>query len=227
MTLEDFVSREQARRDIYRLLAACFCLPEKEALLTERVFDNLSRAIKRVCPAAHAFVGKMKIAASTATEEDLRVEYARLFVGPQELLAPPYGSVYLERERSVMGSSTIEVMKIYEGEGLFIDRESRELPDHISVELEFVYYLISRELEALEAGKRSEALDYIQKQKHFLREYVIPWAPSLCADIRENTESEFFASLADCLRSLLQDSESELQEPPKENLHGESAEKVF
>ncbi len=226
MALEDFISRERARSDIYRLLAACFCLPEKETFLKEDVFDNLSHALERVCPAAQAFAGKMKNAVSAASEEDLRVEYAKLFVGPQGVLAPPYGSVYLEKEHTVMGSSTIEVRKAYEREGLLVDQESHELPDHISVELEFVHYLISRELEALEAGKRKEAIDYIQKQMVFLRAFVIPWAPSLCADITAKSESEYFASLAGCLHSLLQQSESQLREPTKEDLGDESAEMV-
>jgi TorA maturation chaperone TorD len=227
VSLEDFILRERARSDVYRFLAACFCLPEKEAFLKEEVFDNLSRALERVCTSARAFAGKMKSAAFASTEEDLRVEYARLFVGPQELLAPPYGSVYLEKERSVMGSSTIGVKKIYEQEGLLVDQESHELPDHISVELEFVHYLIGRELAALESGNRREAIDYIQKQKHFLYDYVLPWAPSLCADILKNTESEYFTSLAGCVNFFLHDSESELQEPSNEDLRDESAEMGF
>lgn len=87
-------------------------------------------------------------------EEELAVEYARLFVGPFGLRAPPYGSVYLDNQRSVMGPSTMETIRCYEDEGLARDDEFNELPDHIVVELEFMYYLSYRQVEALQKGRR-------------------------------------------------------------------------
>ena len=66
-----------------------------------------------------------------------------------------------------MGDSTMEVIKMYEEQGLSMDSEFRNLPDHITVELEFMYYLIFKEIEALEKSDMDKALDFIKTQGCF------------------------------------------------------------
>ena len=155
------------RGDCYRLLSACFYQPEKDVFLQEGIFENLAALLKEVSPEASAFAAEMGKVFLISGEVDLNVDYARLFVGPNELLAPPYGSVYLDGERRVMGDSTMEVIKMYEEQGLSIDKEFRNLPDHITAELEFMYYLIFREIEALEKSDIATALNSIKIQELF------------------------------------------------------------
>ncbi len=50
--------------------------------------------------------------------EPLKVEFSKLFVGPYKLFAAPYGSVYLDDERKVMGDSTLDVKNRYREAGL-------------------------------------------------------------------------------------------------------------
>ncbi|HDH01197.1 MAG TPA: molecular chaperone TorD, partial [Nitrospirae bacterium] len=94
------------------------------------------------------------------TEEDLCVEYAKLFVGPFELLAPPYGSVYLDDGGRVMGDSTMRVIEAYQKEGLSGNDDFKDLPDHIAVEMEFMSYLIYKERETLERSDFDTANEY-------------------------------------------------------------------
>jgi TorA maturation chaperone TorD len=213
---ENGLSRERARGEVFRLLSACLCEPEKDAFLQEEVFDHLGRAVGRVCPGAEAPAREMKAAFSAETEEALRVEHARLFVGPHELPAPPYGSVYLEKGRMVMGRSTVDVVAFYRTEGIHVDEEAAELPDHIAVELEFVHHLIARELAEVEAGNGEAATGLRQKQEAFLRQYVLPWAPRWCADVLSHTESGYYASLARLLQDLMERPECLLPDPDTE-----------
>lgn len=125
------------------------------------------------------------------------VEYARLFVGPYELKAPPYGSVYLDHERRVMGDSTMEVIKIYKEAGLSVDEDFKELPDHVAVELEFMYYLIYQEVEALEKAQLDKGLTRKETQELFLNRFLKPWVSHFCTKIKESTENEFYEALAD------------------------------
>jgi TorA maturation chaperone TorD len=133
------------------------------------------------------------------SNEDLAVEYARLFVGPYELKAPPYGSVYLDGERRVMGNSTMEVIKLHEEAGLVMDKDFKELPDHIAVELEFMYYLIYKEMEALEKLEKDKALAFGEIRNHFFNRFLSPWIPPFCEKIKETTDNNFYIALADCL----------------------------
>ena len=138
-----------------------------------------------------------------ADEEGLTVEYARLFVGPFELKAPPYGSVYLDGERKVMGNSTIEVIKLYEETGLVMDKDFKELPDHIAVELEFMYYLIHKEVEALEKSEKEKALAFGETRLRFFNRFLSPWIPPFCEKIKEATDNQFYIGLADCLSTFI------------------------
>ena len=90
-------------------------------------------------------------------------------------IAPPYGSVYTDDGRRTMGDSTLEAIKIYKDEGLAIDENFKELPDHIAVEFEFMYYLIFKETEALEKSETDKALDFIKTQELFLDKFLARW----------------------------------------------------
>lgn len=197
------ITRERFRADSYRFLSACFCFPQKELFSQEDIFKSLTHALGGVCPEAVAFSSEMEKAFSEAKEEELKVEYARLFVGPYELKAPPYGSIYLDGERKVMGNSTMEVIKLYEEAGLVMDKDFKELPDHIAVELEFMYYLIYKEVEALEKLEKDKALALEETRNHFFNRFLSPWIPPFCEKIKEATDNQFYIGLADCLSTFI------------------------
>lgn len=48
------------RADCYKLLAACFCEPEKELFQEEAVLENLEELLEEVCPTAVKFTQTMK-----------------------------------------------------------------------------------------------------------------------------------------------------------------------
>jgi TorA maturation chaperone TorD len=199
MDINEFILYERKRGDSYRLLSACFYLPKKELFLSEKLFENISMLLNKICPDAAIFSTKMGEAIQEYSDEDLAVEYAILFVGPYELKAPPYGSIYLDQGRRVMGDSTMEVRKMFEEAGLSTDDNFKELPDHISVELEFMYYLIHKEVEALENSEIDKALSLRETQELFLNRFLKPWVPPFCERIKASTDNEFYNSLANCV----------------------------
>jgi TorA maturation chaperone TorD len=203
----EFIFREEQRGDCYRLLAACFCLPQKELFVQENLIENLTRSFELVCPEAAEFSMRMKKALSRYSNEDLSVVYAKLFIGPFEVKAPPYGSVYLDEGRRVMGDTTMEVMDLYRREGLSIDNEFKEPPDHISSELEFMYYLVHREVSALKRADTDAGQQYREKQKLFLNKFLKIWIPLFCERVRGGTDNEFYRSLADCLLTFINNSQ--------------------
>lgn len=199
MSIEKFIEFEQARRDCYKLLAACFYQPQKELFLEEEVFVNLISLLKRACPDAAQFSEEMGTYVLQYSNEELLVEYARLFVGPNELLAPPFGSLYLEEGRKVMGESTAKVVEVYKVEGLFIDEHFNNLPDHIAAELEFMFYLVFNEVEALENNNIEKAVYFLNKQQYFNQMFLSRWVVPFCEKIKQGTGNEFYKALADCL----------------------------
>lgn len=191
----------QRRADCFRLLAACFYQPERELFLEEEVCDNLARLLQPLSPEAGKAARAMAEALEKLEQEQLSVDHAALFVGPFELAAAPYGSVYLEQGRRLMGDSTMAVRRCYEEEGLAVDLA--EAPDHVAIELEFMHYLLSRQATAVAGYRDSEAAGFDRRQAEFFQRFLYPWMGEFCRAIRGGTADPFFRALADCLESFI------------------------
>lgn len=159
-----------------------------------------------VCEAAVESIQNMRSAFDAGADlEPLKVDFAKLFVGPFKLLAAPYGSVYLEGERKMMGDSTLDARSRYREAGLDTAKNFKDAPDHISAELEFMYYLIFKELEAFADSDTETAMGFIQKQKSFLEDHLLAWVPEFAGQIIENAQNPFYPNLAKATESFLQE----------------------
>jgi TorA maturation chaperone TorD len=190
------------RSDCFKLLSACFYSPDLDMLINEDVCGNLTALFEQVIPEAVPYVKQMQQALHSYSEEKLKIAHAELFVGPFELQAPPYGSVYLERNNQVMGKTTLEVIKKYQESGLKLD--IKEPADHIAIELEFMHYLYTLEAEALDSGNNAKVQSLASIKNDFLSIYLAPWIPKFCAKIRATADNIFYRSLADCLENFIE-----------------------
>lgn len=190
------------RSDCFKLLSACFYSPDLDMLINEDVCGNLTALFEQVIPEAVPCVKQMQQALHSYSEEELKIAHAELFVGPFELQAPPYGSVYLERNNQVMGKTTLEVIKKYQESGLKLD--IKEPADHIAIELEFMHYLYTLEAEAINSGNTAKVQSLASMRNDFLSVYLAPWIPLFCEKIRTTADNIFYRSLADCLENFIQ-----------------------
>ncbi|MGI9535464.1 MAG: TorD/DmsD family molecular chaperone [Desulfocapsaceae bacterium] len=188
------------RGNCFKLLAACFYEPEKDLFVEENLCQNLRDLLDGWASGAAKAASDMGLALSNLNQEELSISHAELFIGPFELIAPPYGSVYLEKNRQIMGDTTIDVLKSYEEAGLSVDE--KEPSDHIAIELEFMSFLSTREAEARAQGNTIEAENFFGQQKDFYNNYL-RWVPNFCEAIKKGTKSPFYQSLADCLDRLI------------------------
>jgi TorA maturation chaperone TorD len=184
------------RGNCFKLLAACFYEPDKDLLLEEQVCENLSKLLDTWASGAAKAAGEMTLSLKTCSQDQLSIDHAALFVGPFELIAAPYGSVYKEQNRQVMGKSTIDVLRFYQDAGLAV--EIKEPPDHIAIELEFMYYLCTKEADSLANGHQEEAEKFRSLQRQFFQT-SLEWVPRFCETIKLGTSNPFYSGLADCL----------------------------
>ena len=191
MTLDELVTHEEGRRDSYALLSSCFYLPD----------EKLIQALNELPPSEGEWHSGLAHGAKPGDVESLRVEYSKLFVGPYQLLAPPYGSVYLEPRKTVMGESTMDVLNRLKTEGLAV--QLREAPDHIAIELEFMFFLISKELEELRASNFDSAEAYQKKQQVFLDRHLGKWISQFADKVEEHAQTEFYKNLARATKSFV------------------------
>jgi TorA maturation chaperone TorD len=189
--------------EAFRLLSDCYFLPDPG--LTEKL-ENLEYAIASVCEPVVERVQSMRKEFEASTNlESLKIDYSKLFVGPYKLFAAPYGSVYLDGERKIMGNSTLDVKKRYHKAGLDTAKNFKDAPDHITAELEFIYYLIFKEIEAFSNSDTEEAIGFIQKQKSFLEDHLMAWVPEFANNIIEYAQETFYPNLAKITATFLKE----------------------
>jgi TorA maturation chaperone TorD len=146
--------------------------------------------------------------------ENMAVEYTRLFVGPGKHISP-YESVQHKKEGvqsgQLWGELTAEVKNIIESSGLEYESEYTGLPDHISVELEYMQHVVQREAQAWEADDDQMALLCHKNEKEFVDEHLIRWVPDFCEKVIEAAEMPFYREMARLTRSFIEFEKQELK----------------
>ncbi len=203
METESLMTHESSRMTAFRILSDCFFLPEPG--LSEKL-EDLEFNMTNVCETAVPLIQNMRKEIKAAADlEPLKVDFAKLFVGPYELLAAPYGSVYLDGGRKIMGDSTLDVKDQYRQAGLDIAKDFKDAPDHIAAELEFMYYLIYKEIESFSNSDSEAAIGFVRKQKSFLENHLMAWVPQFANHIIENAENAFYPNLAKATEAFLKE----------------------
>ena len=198
--------RHLARADVYRLLSACYYQPE-DAFLEEDVFSQLKTALAKASPSGVMDAAALDDCFKASGVEVLMLDYSRLFFGPFEILAKPYGSVYLDGEKIVMGDSTMQALELYREGGFDVAEDFLEMPDHIAVELEFLYLLSFRIGKASDDEEKARLI--VLKQK-FLEEHLGRWVGTLSEAIRKGAQTDFYKRLADLTEQFVREDLQEL-----------------
>ena len=184
-----------ARADLCRYLAACYYEPGPE-FTEEGLFGSMLDAAARVDPDLAAHARRLGDAYTAQDAQTLLVDYTRLFLGPVDPRARPYGSFWLSGEATLMQESTVAVLELYGQGGFEIDEEFRELPDHVAVELEFLYLLIFKQNQAKALGRRDELAAAERLQQEFLGVHLGAWIDPFTAAVRAGAETPFYRELA-------------------------------
>lgn len=211
MTTE-LMQAAQRQSDAYRLLAACFYQPDRELFVEENLCANLADLMQEISlPAAGEACRRMAQSLAENSQEELLIEYSGLFLGPFGAPAHPYGSVYLEQDRKLMGDSTMEVLKLYAESG--VTYEGDEPPDHIAIELEFMGFLEGRIAQAIGESNQADRADFSAIRARFFNRLLASWAPILGNILKEQATLAFYRDLGECLLGFINAERQRLQKP--------------
>lgn len=101
--------------------------------------------------------------------EALETEYVRLFIaGAGGVVAPLYESCHQDGAPRVMGDSALVMQNRLVEAGLAVSTESNDPPDHLAIELEYLYHRLGRAWIDDEADQEDEA-------RSFARQEMLPW----------------------------------------------------
>ena len=114
--------------------------------------------------------------------QDLRYEYADIFLNAGQNPALPYESVHATGKPILLQNLIFDVRAAFREAGVHKKESYPDLDDYIAVELEFVRYL-------LEKGDASSAAD-------FLNRHLLNWIPSFHAAFYSATQLDFYKGLS-------------------------------
>ncbi|WNS74066.1 molecular chaperone TorD family protein [Bacillus sp. DTU_2020_1000418_1_SI_GHA_SEK_038] len=126
--------------------------------------------------------------------ESLKYDFSRLFIGPRELLASPYESSYRNVEQLLMQKETLQVRNFYMQAGLAVANYESEPDDHMSIELEFICYLLA---------KRLEQPAYDQLYVRFLQNHLLKWFEDHCSNIHKYARNKICKAMGLLLLGFL------------------------
>ncbi|MBI2874268.1 MAG: molecular chaperone TorD family protein [Firmicutes bacterium] len=166
-----------------RLFAASLRYPDQERIeaLVEAAGDLLQEAESLAAfafyPAWNQALQALQSLAG-AGHEIAAKEYVNLFLVPGSSLCPPYASHYLDYSGPGGGLISAMIERVYVVSGLVLSPTLGDLPDHVSVELEFVSHLCRREVEAWQRDDSPEAaLAFLEQRFQFLDRHMNLWLP--------------------------------------------------
>ena len=219
-THENIKAAERRSRG-WRTLALAFYEPTLEwvqALLEGTLAAELEASIDRPEVGREKFAASLELVGDFVEKgrqrdpekllKDIKIEHARLFVGPGAMLAPPYESVYRDRDPLskkpiIMGPSTLAVQRTYHRHGLRLIPSHKDIPDHLATELEFMYFLCSNEQQAWETGDTEDAKELRRAQLKFLQEHLAVWLPSFCQQVQSSATCDLYQALAAILSEFV------------------------
>jgi TorA maturation chaperone TorD len=183
-----------------RILGALFTQdpkdPDAQALLNQLAelpsFDDWPFGESQILLEAYALISE----GLTAPRTELAREYQRLFIGPHAFKAPAWGSVYLDRESVLFGSSTLELRQWMRSNGIAIQDGKREPEDQIGKMLMLLGWL---------AEEKPDLLPI------FLSEHLMPWVPRYLELLEEDARQAFYKGLGVLTRATLEGIVAELE----------------
>ena len=161
------------------------------ALFEENEACPYAQAIQRMQPVLNDIR-----AHSEDTLERMSSEYTRFFVGPSELLAPPWESVYKTKERVLFQPGTLKVRNAYRAQGFLTTLYPRVADDHIAIELDFMAQLASRADSAYVAGDVNETVHRLQGSDDFLKGHLLTWVPDFVNQTVQQKNPVFYPQLS-------------------------------
>ena len=223
----------EIRSETYAALAAAFGEPDA-GFLKPPEENELLRALRKAVwglsiPAIRGEVPELAAFLRQDTQEEerllrLRKEYYRLFGGWGRALAYPYESSYRDPYGMLMSEYAVAVLEQYREDGIALSADFKELPDHISAELEYMAYLCAKEAQAGEDGEAEEVLKFRRRQHLFLQEHLGVWLPEFCRNVLTSADTSFYRCVGTVTKELVHWDKHQLSlslRPPTDEVQGD------
>jgi TorA maturation chaperone TorD len=136
-----------------------------------------------------------QVAEILGDREQAAIDHAKLFLGPFEILVAPWASFYLEEEPRLMGPTSHYAARAYADAGLAPGEKLKDAPDHVTHELEFMYFLAFSEATTGDPA-------WTDRQDLFWQEHLGRWLPKFAEALAEAAAHPFYQTLAEMITGI-------------------------
>lgn len=210
MASEELETALSARRYMYAALQSLFGNePSSERL--QAISLPLLREASAVLGIGGADELSEAIEIASTDLEKLKGEYTRLFIGPNELPAPLWESVYVTKERILFHRRTLEVRNFYRSEGLIPQMYPSVADDHIALELDFLRSLADRIVDACMLGNRVEYGKALDASRRFLEFHLGTWVDAFSEGLARSGQGDLYPAAGRLLAAFVHADEKVLK----------------
>ncbi|MFN3535145.1 MAG: molecular chaperone [Desulfatiglandales bacterium] len=207
-----------ARANVYLFFSRIFREPPTQDLLdfllSERGFDILKTLFPREEVLRDLGTLMEEVRRGGLSLEEFQLDFDSLMRVPGPWYVRPYESVYRHASSpgdgpkpTLMGEPAYQVSALYQKAGLEPCESTTNLPDELTVELEFMGRLCKQAERSLEANEQERAWKAIAMQREFLTEHLLSWAPLCLEKIISNAQTPLYKTLSRLLISFLEEEE--------------------
>lgn len=127
----------------------------------------------------------------------LNEDYVRLFISHKDgIIAPIYESCYEYENAPLMGPSAVRMKNLFISKGLTLSDDMNEPPDHLCIEMEYLYFIMK------EAGRGKESFE-LKEVRNFVSDIMLPWIEKFYNKLVSEVPDSFYTVSAFLLYRLL------------------------
>ena len=122
--------------------------------------------------------------------EYYNVDFTNLFL----MHLVPYESFYTRDDQMIESGGDNPILGLYQDFDFTVELSKARVisPDHIGVELEFMYMLSIAAFNALDADDKDSLCELFQVQRAFLKEHLLEWSPLFLINAKRESRTPLY-----------------------------------
>jgi len=188
--MSEQIIKAKQREFFYALYSRIFLLEADEKLLKTIESED----IKEFFPNLFEWDKYQELSHKELIESELNIDFTEISL----LHLTPYESFYKREDAMIESGGDNPVYEFYERFNFVVEKDKARVvsPDHIAIELEFMYMLIEAEIKALKDDDKEAANEFQKIQLEFLEKHLITFAPLYLINVKNESQTPLYHDAA-------------------------------
>jgi len=172
---------------LYALISRLMMIEVDEKFLDQIESDS---HILDLLPNYRDWNKRKELSRKELVDQYYNVDFANLFI----MHLVPYESFYTRDDQMIESGGDNPVIGLYNALDFRVELDEARVvsPDHIGVELEFMYMLCVAQKKALEADDKEGVCELLSVQKGFLQDHLLEWAPLFLINAKRESRTPLY-----------------------------------